>query len=79
MMEIYMHRKILNQLLVIVLSVGCCSSLVADDWSRWMGPNRNNTWNESGTLDKFPEGGPKSSGKLRLPSAIRAQRWLVAK
>ena len=24
-----------------------------------MGPNRDNVWNESGIIDKFPEGGPK--------------------
>ena len=31
----------------------------ADDWPQWMGPNRDGRWNETGTLDKFPEGGPK--------------------
>ena len=31
----------------------------ADDWPHWMGPNRDNTWNETGIIDKFPEGGPK--------------------
>ncbi|MGL6074956.1 MAG: PQQ-binding-like beta-propeller repeat protein [Fimbriiglobus sp.] len=30
-----------------------------DDWPQWMGPNRDGTWNENATLDKFPEGGPK--------------------
>jgi outer membrane protein assembly factor BamB len=28
-----------------------------DDWTQWLGKNRNGTWNESGTLDHFPEGG----------------------
>lgn len=31
----------------------------AEDWPHWMGPKRDNTWNESGILDKFPAGGPK--------------------
>ena len=30
-----------------------------DDWPHWMGPQRDNTWNETGILDKFPDGGPK--------------------
>jgi outer membrane protein assembly factor BamB len=31
----------------------------ADDWPHWMGPNRDNTWRETGLVDKFPAGGPK--------------------
>ena len=31
----------------------------ADDWPHWMGPARNNTWNETGLLEKFPDNGPK--------------------
>ncbi|MEM7145087.1 MAG: PQQ-binding-like beta-propeller repeat protein [Verrucomicrobiota bacterium] len=31
----------------------------ADDWSQWLGPNRDATWNETGILEKFPDGGPK--------------------
>ncbi|MFK7766842.1 MAG: PQQ-binding-like beta-propeller repeat protein [Mariniblastus sp.] len=30
----------------------------ADDWSRWMGPQRNNVWNETNIIEKFPPGGP---------------------
>ena len=30
-----------------------------DDWPHWMGPKRDNTWNEAGILEKFPAGGPK--------------------
>lgn len=37
----------------------CSAGLLADDWSQWMGPNRDNVWRESGLLEKFPEGGPK--------------------
>ena len=35
------------------------SAVQADEWPHWMGPNRDNSWNEEGILDKFPEGGPK--------------------
>ena len=31
----------------------------ADDWPRWMGPRRDNTWNEKNLLQSFPAGGPK--------------------
>jgi len=39
--------------LVVVLNAA------AADWPQWMGPNRDAVWNESGIIDKFPEGGPK--------------------
>ncbi len=32
--------------------------VAADDWTHWMGPNRDNTWNETNIIEKFPEGGP---------------------
>lgn len=31
----------------------------ADDWPHWMGPQRDNTWRETGLVDKFPAGGPR--------------------
>lgn len=33
-------------------------SVSADDWPQWMGPNRDDVWNETGIADKFPAGGP---------------------
>lgn len=30
----------------------------ADDWPQWLGPNRDDHWNETGILKKFPKGGP---------------------
>jgi outer membrane protein assembly factor BamB len=30
----------------------------ADDWPQWLGPQRNGTWNETGIVENFPEGGP---------------------
>ncbi len=35
------------------------ATVTADDWPRWLGPEMDATWRESGILDKFPEGGPK--------------------
>ncbi len=32
---------------------------LADDWPQWMGPTRDDRWNETGILRKFPKGGPK--------------------
>jgi len=43
----------------LTLSVLITSAIQADEWPFWMGPKRDNTWNEDGILDKFPEGGPK--------------------
>ena len=33
-----------------------------------MGPKRDNTWNESGIIDKFPEGGPKIAWRTPIKS-----------
>ncbi|MFN7767478.1 MAG: pyrrolo-quinoline quinone, partial [Planctomycetaceae bacterium] len=30
-----------------------------EDWPQWMGPRRDGVWRETGTLERFPEGGPK--------------------
>ena len=38
----------------------------SEDWSRWMGPNRNNTWNETGIIDKFPEAGPTQVWETKI-------------
>jgi outer membrane protein assembly factor BamB len=31
----------------------------AGDWPHWLGPDRDGTWNETGIVDSFPDGGPK--------------------
>jgi outer membrane protein assembly factor BamB len=43
--------------LAVVLLAAAAAS--ADDWPHWMGPHRDNTWRETGVIDKFPAGGPK--------------------
>ena len=43
-----------------LLALLLASTLVAAaDGPQWMGPNRDDVWDESGILEKFPEGGPK--------------------
>lgn len=49
----------MKSITVLTLSLTLLSLLTADDWPHWMGPHRDNTWNETGLLDKFPSGGPK--------------------
>src|SRR5204862_4047098 len=36
----------------------CATSLFADDWPQWLGPNRDSVWRESGIVEKFPANGP---------------------
>ena len=43
----------------VLLCLVLCDLGVCDDWSRWMGPDRNNTWKETGIIEKFPTEGPK--------------------
>jgi outer membrane protein assembly factor BamB len=47
-----------NRLAVLAVLVVAPAAL-GDDWPHWMGPKRDNTWNETGIVDKFPAGGPK--------------------
>ena len=42
---------------LVALAVG--TPATAADWPQWLGPNRDGVWVETGTLDKFPDGGPK--------------------
>src|SRR4051794_24938748 len=34
------------------------TSLRADDWPQWLGPQRDGVWRETGIMQKFPIGGP---------------------
>jgi outer membrane protein assembly factor BamB len=48
--------------LASLLSLLCLvspSSLFADDWPQWLGPQRDGVWREKGLLTKFPKDGPK--------------------
>jgi outer membrane protein assembly factor BamB len=41
----------------LVAAIG--GTAAATDWPQWLGPNRDAVWAEKGTLDRFPDGGPK--------------------
>jgi outer membrane protein assembly factor BamB len=43
---------------VLGASLLLTSTLRADDWPQWLGPQRDGVWRESGIVDKFPPGGP---------------------
>ena len=34
------------------------SGALAESWPQWMGPNRNNVWQNKNAISKFPQGGP---------------------
>jgi outer membrane protein assembly factor BamB len=42
------------------------STLHADSWPQWLGPQRDGVWREKGVLEKFPEGGPKRIWRVEL-------------
>ncbi|HEV7279772.1 MAG TPA: PQQ-binding-like beta-propeller repeat protein [Pirellulaceae bacterium] len=49
----------------LLVSAASPLAMRADDWPQWLGPNREATWNETGIVDGFSEGGPKI--KWRVP------------
>src|SRR5947199_451315 len=44
--------------MLFALPLLCATSLLADDWPQWLGPNRDSIWRESGIVEKFPTNGP---------------------
>ncbi|MEZ6121656.1 MAG: PQQ-binding-like beta-propeller repeat protein [Planctomycetaceae bacterium] len=42
-----------------IAAVVCGSSLIAEDWNQFRGPLRDNLCQETGLLDRWPEGGPE--------------------
>src|SRR6266566_1105825 len=44
--------------MLFVFSLLFATSLLADDWPQWLGPNRDSVWRESGIAEKFPTNGP---------------------
>lgn len=51
-----MLKRLQFTLVVLCLTA---SSIRADDWPQWLGPQRDGVWRENGILTKFPAGGPK--------------------
>ena len=52
-------KRILIVAASLVMTCHVSISVSADDWPRWMGPQYDGVWRETGMLDKFPEDGPK--------------------
>lgn len=60
-----------------VLSVALCLTFLcfsarADDWPEWAGEGRTSQWNETGILEKFPEGGPVVKWRTPIRSGYSA-------
>lgn len=53
------------QLALLVILVLSCNQINADDWSQWLGNNRDGIWRETGLIERFPDGGPLI--KWRMP------------
>ena len=49
----------MNALLPFALLVLSTATLAAEDWSQWLGPRGDSTWNDTGLITKFPAAGPK--------------------
>jgi outer membrane protein assembly factor BamB len=41
------------------ITLQIASTVQADDWPQWLGPQRDGIWRENGVIDKFPADGPK--------------------
>ena len=54
-----MTRYSVAGLLAAMIAASMGTVAMAEDWPQWMGPNRDNRWNATNVLDRFPEGGPK--------------------
>ena len=52
--------------LAICLVIYCTCTAFGQQWPHWMGPDRTNTWNESGLIESFPEGGPKVLWRTKI-------------
>src|SRR5882672_3055348 len=42
----------------IAMVVLALTTVMADDWPQWLGPQRDAVWRESGIVEKFPTNGP---------------------
>ena len=77
--------KIWQGLVRIVCFAGLvvASDCPGDDWPHWMGPGTDGIWNEIGTIDQFPETGPKVLWRQQIgsgyagPSVVGEQLFIM--
>lgn len=72
-------RTLIGVLVFVVMH----SSLKAEDWPQWLGPQRDSVWRESGIVDKFPAAGPRKLWSQKVGygyagPAVAAGRVFVA-
>ncbi len=48
----------MRRLTTLLLLLACPASILADDWSQWLGSERDAVWRETGIVEAFPPGGP---------------------
>jgi outer membrane protein assembly factor BamB len=58
-----MNSRLLSAILAAAVSHAVAR---ADDWPQWAGPRRDGVWRESGILERFPPGGPKTLWRMPI-------------
>ena len=49
-----MYKSLIPATLILGMTI---SSVSADDWPQWLGPNRDSIWRETGIVESIPESG----------------------
>lgn len=62
----FTRNSMLTVLVVLLSFTDNSSSLRADDWAQFLGPNRNGISAETGLVEKFPQEGPKIAWRTEL-------------
>src|SRR4051794_18057032 len=52
--------------LAIIVMIIMTSSIRADEWPQWMGPQRDSVWRETGIVREFPAGGPPVRWRIKI-------------
>ncbi len=62
------ETAMLPRSIICLVCTVCANSAIASDWTQWSGNDRQGNWNESGILDRFPEGGLKPTWAVKIGS-----------
>jgi outer membrane protein assembly factor BamB len=54
-----MTQKTCTVIVMLITALQTLPLAIGEDWPQWMGKNRDNRWQASNIIDKFPAGGPK--------------------